>query len=58
MTNKTPDFASIDITTKNGNGWFKNLAPSVVTYRPLPVMRPMQFYSPKYNVDPWCSYQA
>ncbi|MBC7398580.1 MAG: carboxypeptidase regulatory-like domain-containing protein, partial [Mucilaginibacter sp.] len=52
LTNKTPDFASIDITTKNGNGWFKNKAPSAVTYRPLPVMYPQQFYSPKYNVAP------
>ncbi|MGF7082684.1 hypothetical protein [Mucilaginibacter sp. UYCu711] len=52
LTNKTPDFASIDITTKNGNGWFKNKAPSTVTYRPLPVMYPQQFYSPKYNVAP------
>jgi hypothetical protein len=52
LTNKTPDFASIDITTKNGNGWFKNRAPSAVTYRPLPIMRPQQFYSPKYNVAP------
>lgn len=52
FTNKTPSFASIDITTKNGSGWFKNRAPSAVTYRPLPVMYPQQFYSPKYNVAP------
>jgi hypothetical protein len=49
-TNKTPEVAVIDITTKGGNGWFRNRAPSTTTYRPLPVMRPQQFYSPKYNV--------
>ncbi|MES2426242.1 MAG: hypothetical protein V4560_04685, partial [Bacteroidota bacterium] len=51
-TNITPEIASIDITTKSGNGWFRNRAPSVVTYRPLPVMYPQQFYSPKYNITP------
>jgi len=50
ITNKTPEIASIDITTKKGNGWFLNRAPNAVTYRPLPVLYPQQFYSPKYNV--------
>jgi hypothetical protein len=52
LSNFTPEIAVIDITTKNGNGWFINRAPSAVTYRPLPVMYPQQFYSPKYNVAP------
>jgi hypothetical protein len=51
-TNNPPDIAAIDITTKNGNGWFVNKAPGAVTYRPLPVMQPQQFYSPKYNIIP------
>jgi hypothetical protein len=51
-TNYPPDIAAIDITTKNGNGWFVNKAPGAVTYRPLPVMQPQQFYSPKYNIAP------
>ncbi|MES2809446.1 MAG: carboxypeptidase-like regulatory domain-containing protein, partial [Bacteroidota bacterium] len=49
-TNNPPDIMAIDITTHAGNGWYRNRAPGVVTYRPLPVMRPQQFYSPKYNV--------
>jgi hypothetical protein len=44
--------ALVRITTKGGTGWFKNTTPDVVTYRPLPVMYPQQFYSPKYNVAP------
>jgi hypothetical protein len=52
LSNHTPEIAIIDITTKNGNGWFTNRAPSTVTYRPLPVMRPLQFYRPKYNAAP------
>ncbi|MES2428771.1 MAG: hypothetical protein V4560_17445, partial [Bacteroidota bacterium] len=51
-TNKTPEIAVIDITTGNGKGWFRNRAPGATTYRPLPVMYPQQFYSPKYNVVP------
>jgi hypothetical protein len=52
ITNSPPDVATIEITTKNGNGWYRNRAPSVVTYRPLPVMRPLQFYRPKYSLAP------
>jgi len=50
LTNFSRDIAVVLITTKKGSGWYKNRAPSVVTYRPLPVMYPQQFYSPKYNV--------
>jgi hypothetical protein len=52
ITNSPPDVATIEITTKNGNGWYRNRAPSVVTYRPLPVMRSLQFYRPKYSLAP------
>ncbi|MES2376516.1 MAG: hypothetical protein V4553_08050 [Bacteroidota bacterium] len=52
LSNIAPEIAVIDITTKAGNGWFTNRAPSAVTYRPLPVMRPLQFYRPKYNIAP------
>jgi hypothetical protein len=50
-TQQTPP-PLIVITTKSGNGWFKSTIPGVATYRPLPLMRPQQFYSPKYNVVP------
>jgi hypothetical protein len=46
------DWAKVDITTTNGTGWYKRSAPGTTTYRPLPVMRSQQFYSPKYNVMP------
>ncbi|MES2810287.1 MAG: carboxypeptidase-like regulatory domain-containing protein, partial [Bacteroidota bacterium] len=45
-----PPIAVVEITTKNGSGWFFNESPASVTYRPLPVMHPQQFYSPRYNV--------
>ncbi|MGF7081308.1 hypothetical protein [Mucilaginibacter sp. UYCu711] len=43
---------TITITTKDGTGWYRSGTPGVVTYRPLPLMRPQQFYSPKYKVEP------
>jgi len=47
-----PDFdiARIEITTVNGKGWFRDTKPATITYRPLPLMYPQQFYSPKYKV--------
>lgn len=42
---------TIGLTTKNGDGWYKNLAPDVTTYRPLPLLYPQQFYSPKYQAN-------
>ncbi|GAB3928284.1 carboxypeptidase-like regulatory domain-containing protein [Mucilaginibacter myungsuensis] len=50
-SNVTPEIAIIEITTGNGAGWFKNRAPSAVTYRPLPLMVPQQFYRPKYKAN-------
>ncbi len=44
------EIATIEITTKKGNGFFENQAPGAITYRPLPIMLPQQFYNPKYNV--------
>ncbi|WP_214226696.1 carboxypeptidase-like regulatory domain-containing protein [Pedobacter sp. B4-66] len=43
------DFAKIEITTLNGKGWYRPVNNDVVYYRPLPIMRPQQFYSPKYT---------
>ncbi len=40
------------IATKNGNGWYRFPKTGTVTYRPLPVMKAKEFYSPKYNVKP------
>jgi len=45
------DWARIEITTANGRGWYKQLEPDVATYRPLPLLHPAMFYSPKYNVE-------
>jgi hypothetical protein len=42
--------AMVVLTTVNGNGWYRDTKPATATYRPLPFMRPQQFYSPKYNV--------
>ncbi|NNU33969.1 hypothetical protein HK413_07040 [Mucilaginibacter sp. S1162] len=47
-----PPMPTIVLTTKDGSGWYRSGTPGVVTYRPLPVMHPQQFYSPKYNVAP------
>ncbi|RZK80900.1 MAG: carboxypeptidase regulatory-like domain-containing protein, partial [Pedobacter sp.] len=41
--------AFIEITTKDGKGWHINDNANAVTYRPLPVMHPQEFYSPKYT---------
>lgn len=45
------DFAKIAITTLNGRGYFKPLAPDVVYYRPLPIVSPKEFYTPKYTIS-------
>ncbi|NNU33976.1 hypothetical protein HK413_07075 [Mucilaginibacter sp. S1162] len=52
LTNASREIAVISITTANHNGYYKNESPDVVTYRPLPILYPQQFYSPKYNVAP------
>ncbi|HEX8607119.1 MAG TPA: carboxypeptidase-like regulatory domain-containing protein, partial [Pedobacter sp.] len=52
LTNKVREFAVIGITTKNKKGYFKNNRPDFVTYRPLPIMYPQEFYSPKYGLKP------
>ncbi|NNU33817.1 hypothetical protein HK413_06085 [Mucilaginibacter sp. S1162] len=46
------DFAVIEITTKNGVGWYRQRPPGMVTYRPLPILQPQEFYSPRYKVAP------
>ncbi|MGY4384869.1 hypothetical protein ACVWYN_001903 [Pedobacter sp. UYP24] len=51
-TNKVREIAVIGITTKNKVGYYKSLMPDVVTYRPLPILYPVQFYSPKYLGNP------
>jgi hypothetical protein len=50
--NRAGTFAKIIITTYNGVGWYRSFKVGTATYRPLPVMRLQQFYSPKYNVKP------
>jgi hypothetical protein len=52
LTNKEREVAVIGITTKNRTGYFKNNRPDFVTYRPLPIMYPQEFYSPKYGLKP------
>ncbi len=52
LTNSSREIAVIAITTANHNGYYKNESPDVTTYRPLPILYPQQFYSPKYNVAP------
>ncbi|MES2809817.1 MAG: hypothetical protein V4619_14395 [Bacteroidota bacterium] len=47
-----PSMPYILIATKNGNGWYRFPKTGTVTYRPLPVMKAKEFYSPKYNVKP------
>jgi len=42
---------TIGLTSKNGAGYYKNIAPDVTTYRPLPLLYPQQFYSPKYKLN-------
>ncbi|MCC8426430.1 carboxypeptidase-like regulatory domain-containing protein [Mucilaginibacter sp. UR6-11] len=46
------DLAIVQITTGQGMGWYRRKPVGVVSYRPLPVLYPQQFYSPKYNVAP------
>lgn len=40
----------IEITTRSGNGLFLKKAPGLMLYKPVPIILPMQFYSPKYHV--------
>ncbi len=51
LTNRLREIAVIGITTKGGRGWYKNNNPDVAIYRPLPLMYPQEFYSPKYTVS-------
>ena len=44
------DFAKIEITTLNGRGWYRPRNADVVYYRPLPILSPKEFYSPKYTI--------
>ncbi len=41
---------AVQLTTRNGRGWYKLPKTGTVTYRPIPLMYPQQFYSPKYNI--------
>ncbi|TSJ42654.1 hypothetical protein FO440_00230 [Mucilaginibacter corticis] len=43
-------FAVVQVTTAKGMGWYRRKPVGVVSYRPLPLLYPQQFYSPKYNV--------
>ncbi|RZK79252.1 MAG: hypothetical protein EOO85_04185, partial [Pedobacter sp.] len=52
LSNKVREFAVIGITTRNRRGYFKNNRPDFVTYRPLPLMKSQEFYSPQYQVNP------
>jgi len=40
----------IEITTYSGVGWSIIHRPGIATYRPIPVIRPIQFYRPRYTV--------
>jgi len=46
---RTYEFAKIEITTGNGAGWYRAKSPGTATYRPLPILYPTQFYTPKYK---------
>jgi hypothetical protein len=46
------DIAIIEITTKGGHGWYRDRPANITTYRPLPVLKPQEFYSPRYKVAP------
>lgn len=48
---KDRPFAFVEITTANGRGWFRSSRPDFATLRPLPVMQPAEFYSPKYTAS-------
>ncbi len=52
LTAKGEGITTIWLRTTSGTGWQTNRVPYAVTYRPLPIMHPLQFYSPKYNVAP------
>ncbi len=43
--------AVLEITTKSGAGYHVLNNPGLVSYRPLPIMYPQQFYSPLYNAN-------
>jgi hypothetical protein len=43
-------YAKIAVTTLDKTGWFNAFKPGTISYRPLPLLYPQQFYSPKYNV--------
>ncbi|TCD00184.1 carboxypeptidase-like regulatory domain-containing protein [Pedobacter psychroterrae] len=47
---KDRSHAVIGITTLNKTGWHINGRPDWVTLRPLPIMKPQEFYSPKYTI--------
>ena len=40
----------IEITTYSGVGWSIIHRPGIASYRPIPVIRPIQFYRPRYTV--------
>ncbi|MES2453988.1 MAG: hypothetical protein V4594_00530 [Bacteroidota bacterium] len=48
---KLRDHAVIELTTLNKRGWHINRRPDYATFRPLPVMHPQEFYSPKYTAQ-------
>ncbi|MES2829841.1 MAG: hypothetical protein V4687_16910 [Bacteroidota bacterium] len=52
LTNRPREIAVITITTRNRTGYSRNLKPDVITYRPLPILYPVEFYSPKYLGNP------
>ena len=44
------NIAFVEITTRSGNGIFFKKLPGLMIYKPVPVVLPVQFYSPKYVV--------
>jgi hypothetical protein len=50
LSTQPQGITTIYIRTTSGAGWQRNLVPYATTYRPLPIMHPQQFYSPKYNL--------
>lgn len=52
LTNVAPEIAVVGITTGNQRGWYRNESPDFATYRPVPLMKAEQFYSPKYTAKP------
>jgi hypothetical protein len=46
------DFAVMEITTKGGHGWYRDRPANMTSYRPLPILQPQEFYSPRYRVAP------